>query len=935
MAMMKYGSAAVVESTINQDQWQKSKNAWKVECDEKGCQIKTAKTIIAKYSPDKYMLSHCTIIAAVDTELANPDDPKSDYFIHPVYSKFINNNGDSWSKKTLKLCYKSFIGADNFCFPAGTRVLMADGSYKNIELIKEGDLVINRKGNIAKVSETFNRDAEELIKLESKNILSRELFVTPEHPVWVYSARKTCPKTGRPNFFNRDKEFYRLKDWTGFSVGVHKGRGEKFSSGVSPEWKNSGDLDPNRDFVTHPISSVEIVNTEINTNRAELIGWFLAEGSYMQTNHSSEEESGVVFNLGNDELDIAKRLSHLLKEEFNKYFRPDCEPRIYECQTGNYVLYLSNKKVADFFKKWCGKYSWAKVLLKEALWLPKKLQAIILKNCLNGDGCGTLTSRGYILELKSKKLIQQLLFISWRLGLSPVYKETGVLPRYEECEIVNGFEIYTDPNSGKKSRPGYMLRFSVRDSKEFNNIYGYKDEKMASKEVKRCTHIFSHEKNEYIISKLNSINKVNIPCKVYNIKVEEDNSYIVEGIIVHNCEHVQIPELSKGKVVDAVLREIPIGKDKKGDDLTTYYVDILVATEKKHKKLVADIKSGKLNTLSMGCKIKFSICSKCGNRAVDDTEACQHVKYEKNNFFYDNYGTQRKVAELCGYHDDPESVVFIDASWVANPAFTGAVMRNVVDPPSDILAKIEKANKKGNYSIDETDFLKAAFKMAQEPEEKSEPEDTKEEEPAPDESAPDEPAPDEPAPDEPAPDEPVEDQNSVTTWKKRIKERLLRELGDELVRELEEDEPVIDPDLESLDDTLIQPTASAALKQMHKMKKSWDIYLKKYSSNMDKKTFEKLKFGTYMLLTSNDLTALSDYGYNRRDFLAVMSFLDNCFKKPLSLKLKKAIAEIGGLKGLNPSEVTFTLQKLAGKKLNSNELERSIVWLKLMDSYSS
>lgn len=134
-------------------------------------------------------------------------------------------------------------------------------------------------------------------------------------------------------------------------------------------------------------------------------------------------------------------------------------------------------------------------------------------------------------------------------------------------------------------------------------------------------------------------------------------------------EHIQIPELSKGKIIDAVARDL-------GD---TVYVDILVATDRKHKDLVARIESGELNTLSMGCTIAYSICTKCGNLAVDEPQLCQHIKYEKGNKFVGANGKIRVIAELCGHHTDPESVSFIEASWVGNPAFKGAVMRNILD----------------------------------------------------------------------------------------------------------------------------------------------------------------------------------------------------------------------------------------------------------------
>jgi len=168
-------------------------------------------------------------------------------------------------------------------------------------------------------------------------------------------------------------------------------------------------------------------------------------------------------------------------------------------------------------------------------------------------------------------------------------------------------------------------------------------------------------------------------------------------------EHVQIPHLSKGRIIDAVARSV--------NDDESIYIDILVATSKEHIDLVESIENGTLNTLSMGCSIKFSICSKCGNRAVDETQLCDHIKYMKNQFFVDEDGQQRIIAELCGHRDEPDSNVFIEASWVANPAFKGAVLRNIIVAKDDAetAKKIEKAyiSRKAEFSnID--GFLKAA-----------------------------------------------------------------------------------------------------------------------------------------------------------------------------------------------------------------------------------
>jgi len=316
------------------------------------------------------------------------------------------------------------------------------------------------------------------------------------------------------------------------------------------------------------------------------------------------------------------------------------------------------------------------------------------------------------------------------------------------------------------------------------------------------------------------------------------------------------------------------------------------------------------------CKIAFSICTKCGNRAVDETQACQHVRFEKNNIFYDDSGNERKVAELCGHESEPESVTFIDASWVKAPAFTGAVIRNIINPPENILAKIEEANKKESYLVQEDDFLKAAHVAYKTSAEGDEPEP--------------------PAEEPPPPEVPgmEEDQNSVKTWKDEVKKKVLQELGNELVEEMSGEDSNGSPrELETLDDSLIHPTASQALQRMWVLKEGWDKFLKETTSGLSKEKYNRLKFGSFIMLNSDDPKILADYGYKRRDFLAVMSYLDRCFKNPLPMNIKRAVAKLNGTKGLSLDEAVFSLQKLAGKKLAENEIRKSLVWLKLMDLY--
>lgn len=152
-------------------------------------------------------------------------------------------------------------------------------------------------------------------------------------------------------------------------------------------------------------------------------------------------------------------------------------------------------------------------------------------------------------------------------------------------------------------------------------------------------------------------------------------------------EHCQNPLLSKGKIIDAVSREVPVYDPVTGNQLryangepvTTVYVDILVATSREYQKLVESIQRGETNAMSMGCLLKYTICTECGKVIYRDVDACDHIRFNKGGTHVDENGITRITTELCGHASDPSSCEFIEASWVAIPAFRGAVRRNVLN----------------------------------------------------------------------------------------------------------------------------------------------------------------------------------------------------------------------------------------------------------------
>lgn len=93
--------------------------------------------------------------------------------------------GDKYDDTAISEIY--FDGIDVHCFVKGTKVLMADNSLKNIELIREGDEVKSydfesEKLISSKVTKLISATHSNLIKIKFVN---NEIITTSDHPFWT------------------------------------------------------------------------------------------------------------------------------------------------------------------------------------------------------------------------------------------------------------------------------------------------------------------------------------------------------------------------------------------------------------------------------------------------------------------------------------------------------------------------------------------------------------------------------------------------------------------------------------------------------------------------------------------------------------------------------------------------------------------------------
>jgi hypothetical protein len=481
------------------------------------------------------------------------------------------------------------------------------------------------------------------------------------------------------------------------------------------------------------------------------------------------------------------------------------------------------------YKKYCsGNRAFLKKPLSELIYLDKKLQYQLLVGWLKGDGSSDnqFRLRGYT---TSEDIYKFMELIATRLNYwnrcQVVFEGKKIDLKYLRNINKDLASVVDDTNCHAQ----FQLYFSPRDSAELHIDSGFSDSyPKKRKEIRKVS--------DYILHKVRGINAEFFNGRVFNLKVEEDNSFIVDGIVTHNC----------------------------------------------------------------------------------------------------------------GHKDTPDSNKFIEASWVRQPAFTGAVLRSFVEPSEEIMAKIEAAKNIPSYKNKPGDYLKAAADMgliAQEPPAgKVEPEEpAAEEDPdAPSKDAPEEETPpaegETPAADEgPIPEElppEPEPETEIKQLKKDLKKKIFKQVQDDVMKDLSEEEGAGAPrDLETLDETLIKP-ASLVMSKVWGSQKSWDRFVSQRIGSLNKKDYDRLRYGVHIAMTNTDLTILKEYGYSKRDFLAVLSFIDSCFKAQLPINVKKTIASLGGTQSKNPVELLKKVVSNLGRKVTAGEARKILAWLRLLDFYS-
>lgn len=171
------------------------------------------------------------------------------------------------------------------------------------------------------------------------------------------------------------------------------------------------------------------------------------------------------------------------------------------------------------------------------------------------------------------------------------------------------------------------------------------------------------------------------------------------------------PQKTRGVIVDAMLHIEPSHKtasdsywsDAPENHKPETWIELLLEVDaKSFPKLAKALTDGKVNAVSMGCNVEYTLCSVCNNKAANVEEYCDHIKKKGTTF---KTGNTSKLA-----YEDCYNVNFFEISAVFDPADVTALFTEPVKTSNVKTSTVEDSELLGeknnkDFSLQDYAFL--------------------------------------------------------------------------------------------------------------------------------------------------------------------------------------------------------------------------------------
>lgn len=416
------------------------------------------------------------------------------------------------------------------CFTAGMRVV-TDQGLKRIVDLEVGDLVLTHMGRYRPVTSLSQRAYEgDLLRIKAK-MIGTALEVTPEHPIltprgWVAAGELSVgskvavgmPQGVRPTpRFDLAASVYAEELEVQVADGAVRVRRPSTyqNSGRQAEWVNR--------FV------------DVTPELARLCGYYVAEGAI------GPEERYVRFTFGRDEREYQDDVVQLVSRVFGAPVN---------CSDSNHGQWTSvnvySRAVAAWFKEQFGHGARGKRIPIWLQYADPEVQTEFLVGLMRGDGMyweklyaasedeAPYVSRAFRLTLANPDLIQQVWQICLRLGYHAAIRPVDT--------------TYVTANAGETAQ----VSFPPLSSRHLvQRAFG--------RDLPEPDRRYLREWVEYIDGQayftVESVERYPFSGPVYNCEVDEDHSYVTEGIVVHNCFVLPIDD-DMGRTPDGIFQTL-------------------------------------------------------------------------------------------------------------------------------------------------------------------------------------------------------------------------------------------------------------------------------------------------------------------------------------------------------------------------------------------
>ncbi len=701
MAFRRYANAVVTHPLASQAGWDRVRRAGggRVASASKNLVAQATEILGGRLDPDRYLLTHATIVCSVDTD-STPNVKLGkvseggqtvnrrwgNYLITPNHSKYVNNNGDAWTRPVLMKSYRTFIGAHNFlehvqvedlskgriidavprdvgeslyidilvatdrrhtdlvadiesrklnamsmgCFLPGTQVSLADGRRIAIEDVVPGEMVLTHKGRAREVVNKQIRHGRWGIRRINAVGVPSEIVATDNHPFFVFRAPDVCG-CGCGESLPASKSTRVRSHRRDMTRRFLRGHDKRV---FNPKAVYSLDEHRARQERLAEIGRPRLVEVRADELR---VGDMLCfpRPSYVGNDAGVSSAHARLLGYFLAEGSFLKHKGDAVGVEFTFALAERDTYAAEVCDLFRQAFPESNPRV---YEREDRNTTAVQVSGRDiASWFRahggeychgKRLsaEAMAWSSDIHLDLIGAwLNGDGTLGKAGQTAGITTSYDLACQMHM--LMARCGVFARIEARVGSKSVDV-RDVVGGVPVRDevtGKLPWYTVTVGRlESAALIGRTDKVAPASDQGRMMHV----SDEYVQFKVTSVDSDAYTGWVYDMEVDEDHSYVVEGVAVHNCN------------------------------------------------------------------VEHTTCTKCGNVAVDETEMCEHVRYQKLNKYFDNTGKQRIVAELCGHESEAPTagVTFIEASWVANPAFTGAVMRNILtmsDVSPDMVRKAQ------------------------------------------------------------------------------------------------------------------------------------------------------------------------------------------------------------------------------------------------------